>query len=264
MKKTLIILVLALFILGCAKTEEPTQQEQKVIQKITAKTICKSGCDFSTIQSAVNSGEKDLKITDKGTYFETVEIGREGVNLDCNGATIDAEILGKAFLIQSDNNKIENCVIQKSAAGFYIESNGNTIKDNEIKDSAFGIYIVSGDNNVVEGNKVDGCKRSIELQTEEANENVIKGNTVTNSQNEGIALYKASGNTVENNVVENGLKTGIRNRGENNIIRNNKVNNNLAYGIECRAEEMTYEGNSCTGNGVGQCALCTFECPDKC
>ena len=269
MKKTIIVLsliVLAVFLVGCATetTETTEKQVQKTEQKTTTKTICKSGCDYSTIQSAIGSGAKDLKITDKGTYFESVSVNNEGIKLDCQGATIDGEQTSKAFVIDEVGNvEIKNCKIINAGSGFHlVNSNNNKITDNEIRDSAYGIFIRNGNNNEIEGNTIEKVK--IPMESENGENNIIKGNVMNNNVNEAIALFSANKTVIENNEINNGLKTGIRNRGEGNIIRNNKVLNNGGVGIECKVKEVVFENNECSGNAQGQCLDCSWDCPNKC
>lgn len=104
----------------------------------TTQTICSSGCNYTTIQDALdNSGNDDLlKITDSGTYNEDLNWDNSGdrVILNCQGATITSS----GFAMKMNNsigNVVMNCIIN-SSNGVKLSGNGN---NNEFIANVFDI-----------------------------------------------------------------------------------------------------------------------------
>jgi parallel beta-helix repeat protein len=223
-------------------------------------TVGTSGCNFTSIQDAVNaSNDGDRIEVQSGIYYENVKVDKQldlkGIDSGMGSPVVDAAGIGSAIELQangvllsgfvtrksqsdvleagisviSDNNTItNNTVCYNEEYGILLrDSSNNTISNNKINNSLNGIFLYrSCDNNTISENNVTGCRMDIGLV--ESSSNAVTKNrgsiTLTYCSNNNI-----SGNSANNSQV--GIHAYVSN---NNVITDNFFNNNC-YGI--RLEE---------------------------
>lgn len=131
---------------------------------VSATTVCEHGCDFSSIQRAINEAKDgDTIEVHSGIYFEHVYISKSVVLLgvDTGGGmpVIDAEGIGSTITVSADNVTLRGFMVANSGgcgcgnAGIKVVSNNNTITDNIAVGNKYGIYC-SGDRNTFLHNDV--------------------------------------------------------------------------------------------------------------
>jgi parallel beta-helix repeat protein len=117
------------------------------------------------------------------------------------------------ILVGSDYNNVYGNRISSSGsdqAAVKIESTSsadsifNWVHENIITNSGTGIYLQIARNNAVYGNRLEHCECAIKLSS--AYENVILGNDVTDSVNQGIYFFCSDENTLHHNNFINNQK----------------------------------------------------------
>ena len=189
------------------------------------RNVCKSGCSYNNIQSALNAANYGdiIKITDEALYNEEITWTKNGITLDCQGATIDGQNSkqeGIRMKTGAYDNLIKNCNIKRyTDVGIYMTLNmgesgvyRNDIYYNNITENYYG-FILRG-----------------EVQTTTIKYNNIKKNRL------GILAYGLGGsngpkyNEIRNSVISDNSEYGISLDtvpGGNTIIQDNITSNNL-------------------------------------
>lgn len=117
----------------------------------TTIVVCPSGCNYSTIQNAIDSSHVgDNVLVHSGTYYENVYVSREitlrGVDTGKGMPVVNAEGSGSAITLYADNITLEGFNVTKSGtcscgnAGIKIMSNNSTIFGNTVYENKYGIY----------------------------------------------------------------------------------------------------------------------------
>lgn len=107
-------------------------------------TVCASGCDYSSIQEAIDSAsESDTIKVYSGTYFEygtQISVNKKitlmGVDTGDGRPILDCQNEGMGYTIgfSADGIKLEGFIIHGNYyGGISISSNDNIVKDNIIK-----------------------------------------------------------------------------------------------------------------------------------
>jgi parallel beta-helix repeat protein len=152
---------------------------------------------------------------------------------------------------EANNNIIRNCIV---TAGV----------------QHHGIQLLAADNNRIEnctisnaqGHGIQITKSSSVASTpnEKSNDNVIIGNTITNSLQDGININSGDRNQLRNNIITgsgtNGIKLGSSNSitCDDNVVSGNTSNNNTRWGLDINSPlcNRTVVGpNTFSGNGSG-------------
>ncbi|NYT02232.1 MAG: hypothetical protein GKC10_05700 [Methanosarcinales archaeon] len=116
-----------------------------------AIVVCQSGCQFATIQAAIDAAYPgDIIEVQSGNYSEKVIVTKNvtlrGLDTGKGKPVINAGEIGSAVTISADGVTLEGFVITKSGhcgcgnAGIRINSNNNTIRGNVVVDNKYGIY----------------------------------------------------------------------------------------------------------------------------
>ena len=209
-------------------------------------TVCKSGgCDYTTIQAAVNAACPGGTVEVRGgTYRENVVVNKtltlRGVDtLPVVGEgggmpVVDGGGSGSAITITADGCSIEGFVARNSGgawpcAGIYVTSNGNTISGN----TAIG--------NKWDGISLNGCSG-----------NKILGNVLTDNTASGIYIRNSTNNTITENTASSNGHNGIKlwPSSDNNLICSNNASDNIAWGISfVSSSNNNIDGNTVSGNG---------------
>jgi len=159
-------------------------------------TVCTEGCDYTSIQKAVNTASPGAFIEVRaGTYRETVNVTKpltlHGISLPA----VDAGSKSSAITLSSDGIVLQGFRAENaSLAGIYVHSNNNLVKDNEVEDNKqYGIYLCSARNNTLENNKAIRNGFGFYLGCISLN-NTLSGNTATYNSYGIFIDLRSSGN----------------------------------------------------------------------
>ncbi len=232
-----LVVVLALVSIGTVKAESNTIY------------VCPSGCNYSTIQAAVNAASPGNTIIVKdGIHIESVKIKKSNLVIKSeNGATttfvrgnpseyafeIEADYVsitgftiesystwpGGVYLSYAHHNNIYDNVVwsgnvyERRNRGVYLHnSTENTIKENSITPHILGIYLdASSNDNIIENNKI--LSNNYGIIVKNSNRNYITGNEILIDQ---WGVYNPRGISLETSL--------------NNNITRNKISRNR-YGL---------------------------------
>ena len=204
----------------------------------TTLTVCASGCDFTTIQSAINaSGPGNTIEVRSGIYYEHVNVNKQltlqGIDTGSGLPVVDAGSSGSAITISADGCTVEGFEARNSGknfpcAGKHVTSNNNAIADNKAS-----------------GNNWDG------ISLKASNGNMVSGNTLTNNTASGIYLQSSNNNAIENNTATGNGHNGIKlSPCQNNTISANIASHNNAWGIYLvQSSDNTVWDNTANDNG---------------
>jgi parallel beta-helix repeat protein len=195
---------LAVLLTGAASGDE--EENHRVLVVSQDSKACPDA-QFTTIQNAVNQASPGDKIlVCPGIYQETVTVSGESKNHVRIGARGD------------DNSVVLDGMNHALVAGFFLQD-------------------VSGV--VIEGFTVQGFDEA-DILLENADNNVIRENALTNAGHDGIELSNASGNIIEHNrsfdnPASNACGINIAGAGSRgNLVRHNLLRNNN-WGIQAVA-----------------------------
>ena len=213
-------------------------------------TVCASGCDFATIQAAVNTASAgDTIQVQAGTYKENVTL-QERQNLTLQGAGSDQVTLdGSAgvatqkpalFVEKSQNITVEGFKIVGSRRGVHaVESTGLTLKNSRLENNLRQAILI----NLTQAQLSDlvVTKTKADLDGENGigvnifdSQVIMRNATISESADRGLALQGNNNPTLtmDNATVSNNKFTGVALYGSAQItIRNSTVSNNLEEGI---------------------------------
>jgi len=187
--------------------------------------------------------------TANGTIFYL-----EGSNIYISGFTMRnagnyCAIVSEREIVTSDYHRISNNIITTSLYGVYLSSSDrNTIFNNTLINNAFGgIYLMSADNTNITANTIVegayGIKTALSLN------NIIIGNTISQTS---YAIYLSSsstGSTIRNNVLS-GRTAGVYSSSDGTTVGHNILIDG-AYGTylyNCESGSVyynTFKNNSC-------------------
>ncbi len=220
----------------------------------TTRTVCKSGCDYSTIQSAVDaSSSGDTVYVRNGTYIENVKITEDTLTL--RGENRDATIIDGAWYdnvveIDGDSISVTGFTIRNSGSGDAGVSIGlnwcfincgnkqNRISGNKVINNGVGIETGS-DHTVITENNISSNVFGLKLWSDN---NTIRNNYILSNEYHGILLSGSNKNKINNNAISsNGWgkysylldSSGIHISSQSgyNAITNNTIKSNNKYGI---------------------------------
>lgn len=133
---------------------------------IAALTVCQSGCDFTSIQAAIDAAKDgDTIEVQSGTYLEHVDIRKSlnllGVSNGTGMPLVNASGYGSAITVSADNVTLSGFNTTNSGhcgcgnAGISVLSSNNTITNNVAIGNKYGIRC-TGDYNLFTLNDADG------------------------------------------------------------------------------------------------------------
>ncbi|WEG12191.1 right-handed parallel beta-helix repeat-containing protein [Pullulanibacillus sp. KACC 23026] len=147
-----------------------------------------------------------------------------------------------------DSNKIGNN--GNYGIVLYRWSNLNTISHNVITQSKYGIGVNSGSNqNQLKNNTIMGSQsHGVKLYGSSSNpvkSNVISGNTISNSGQDGLYLVHANGTEVSRNKVTGANLNGISvtNHSTAKLIKN-KISKSKGHGIKISSSSKSFVGRN--------------------
>jgi|LGVF01.1.fsa_nt_gb parallel beta-helix repeat protein len=206
----------------------------------TTYTVCPSGCDYASIQAAINAADScDTIEVHSGTYYVNVNVTKQlilmGVDTGTGKPVVDAGGNGSAITLSADGITLDGFKTTHSGrlwgeAGIKITSNDNSITNNNATNNVDGINLwYSGNNTLTCNNVTNNGDKGIDLHS--SNNNTIMNNNVTNNM---VGLYYSwsQNNTLIGNIIRNNNDDGIHlTCSINNTITGNTVTNSAEYGI---------------------------------
>lgn len=211
----------------------------------TTRYVCKLGCTYNTVQSALNNASNNdlIIINDSAIYSENINWpARDGITLNCKGASLSG-VSGRGInLSNRDDNTIEYCNITGYGYGIFLISGSgyNKIKHNNITKNTNGIY----------------------LQDNAQPDNYIKYNNISGNTQNGVYFFGSSWsvspsyNYIEDNEINNNyygihLVYGIGNKIRRNILSKHQNHAAIFFEFGGFNAVATISENSIYGNGGG-------------
>ena len=176
-------------------------------------TVGPSGCDFTTIQAAVDAASPGdaimVSAKDGGAYYEeSVTIGKEGIVL--YGSASALPYIGKpdgvaplsfGIEIAADNVTVCNLIIQRTTRGIIVKGNGATVVNNLIQWVIYGILIEECHDGLFAGNIVDGAVgRAIRLERGAGNTLYYNSFNLKSDVADTACAYSSGANTWDDGV----------------------------------------------------------------
>ena len=197
-------------------------------------TVCASGCNFTSIQAAINAAcPGDTIEVHSGTYAENVVVNKtltlQGVDTGSGLPVVDAGGSGDAITLSADGCILEGFVARNSELGYLgigVKSSYNTITGNTANGNGYGIYPLF-----------------LTATTTPSSGNTANGNT-----SYGIFLYSSSNNTLSGNTA-NGNSYGIFPFLQRQHHSGNTATGNLLASTSLTPADNTISGNTATDNG---------------
>src|SRR4051794_3351457 len=202
----------------------------------TTHTVCASGCDFTTIQAAIDDPgtvDGDTVQVKDGTYDEDVNVTKSVVLTSQNGpaTTTISGLLGGP----------RGATVTVGASGIAID--GFTITRDQTDFTNAGLNTAGV---AIQGQAITGT---------DVRNNVFTANRTA------IDINNSNGNTVRDNVIDFN-RTGLvfRNQTDNTTVTENQITNNYTVGIVFldaggappqQALNSTFSDNTITGNWYG-------------
>jgi len=222
-------------------------------------TVCATGCDYATIQSAVNAATSgDTVFVYNGSYNENVNVGTAHLTLEGEGkdkvTVTAASSSDDVFEVTADWVNISGFTATGATSGDWIAGitlNGvqhcKISENNCSKNSLFGIYLQDSSNNELTNNTANQNDWGIWLDY--SSNNTLTGNTANYNNDDGIWLDYSSNNTLTGNTANYNNDDGIfLYSSSNNSITSNTANYNNWDGIELYSSS----NNSITSNTANE------------
>ncbi len=212
-----------------------------------AKTlkVCKAGCDFITIQSAIDISKSGDSIFIKaGMYKESnLIVYKKSLHITGEeGTVIDTENNGYGFSVEATDIVIKNLVIKnikisytkEYAAILLFKSYDFVIENITVENAFFGFLIQKSKDGFIRNNTISG-----------------EGKAEADSGN-AIHLWHCKNVKITENDVRR-MRDGIYLEfGSTSYIANNYSTENLRYGLHFMfSNDNTYQDNTFESNGAG-------------
>jgi len=214
---------------------------------------------FDSIQDGVDAvNESGTVYVYNGTYYEHVDITKEGLNLigeDRNTTIIDGSGNSDVVDIAADWINMSGFTVQNSGnvwtdAGIEIQSNYNNISDNNvILNGNFGIWVYDSSGNIISYNNLSSNGNEGISFYYDSDDNNVLGNTICSNDGSGINLKDTSSNNIiSGNIISSNSWTGINllHSTTNNKISGNTISSHDDYGIRTRdssSNNIIYHNN---------------------
>lgn len=208
-------------------------------------TVCKAGCDFKSIQTAIDSSKSGDSIFIKaGLYNESnIVIYKKSLHITGEeGTVIDTQNNGYGFSVEATDIIIKNLTIKnievsytKEYAAILLFKSYDFVIENIIVENAFfGFLIQKSKDGIVRKNTISG-----------------EGKAEADSGN-AIHLWHCENVKITNNDVRR-MRDGIYLEfGSSSYIANNYSTENMRYGLHFMfSNDNTYENNIFDANGAG-------------
>jgi uncharacterized repeat protein (TIGR01451 family) len=223
-------------------------------------TVCASGCNFTSIQQAINAAcPGDTIEVENGTYYEHVNVNKTLILSGVSSPVVDGSSTGNAITVNVNGCTIQGFVARNGRNGIQVMSSGNTISDNTATgNSDHGISLDSSSNNNISDNTAtDNTAYGIYIQN--SPECTLSSNTADNNKGHGIRIYLSDGNAISGNSATGNSQNGIYVQDSSGCtLSSNTADNNKGHGIALdSADDNNVSSNYATGNAEQGIWLCT-------
>ena len=220
-------------------------------------TVCPSGCDYTTIQAAVNAASPgDTVFVYSGTYTENVNVNKR-LTLQGEGAdvvTVTSIHGSSVFYVNVNWVNISGFRATGGYVGIYLNgANHCNISENNASNNIHnGIALGNSSNCVLTNNIANSNNGDAGIGIGESSHNTLTGNTGNLNGIDGIYLSNSSDyNTLTDNTANSNDKDGINLwRSNNNMFTSNTANLNNDDGIDLdESSYNTFADNIANLNG---------------
>ena len=220
-------------------------------------TVCPSGCDYTTIQAAVNAASPgDTVFVYSGTYTENVNVNKR-LTLQGEGAdvvTVTSIHGSGVFYVNVNWVNISGFRATGGYVGIYLNgANHCNISENNASNNIHnGIALGNSSNCVLTNNIANSNNGDAGIGIGESSHNTLTGNTGNLNGIDGIYLSNSSDyNTLTDNTANSNDKDGINLwRSNNNMFTSNTANLNNDDGIDLdESSYNTFADNIANLNG---------------
>ena len=208
-------------------------------------TVCESGCDFISIQTAIDSSKSgDIILVKSGIYNESnIIVYKKSLHIiGEEGTIIDTQNKGYGFSVEATDIVIKNMTIKnikvsytkEYAAILLFKSYDFIIENITVENAFFGILIQKSKDGIIHNNTISG------------------GGLAEADSGNAIHLWHCEKVKITDNNVKR-MRDGIYLEfGNNSYISNNYSTENLRYGLHFMfSNNNTYEKNIFEANGAG-------------
>lgn len=185
-------------------------------------TVCQGGCDYTSIQTAINAASNgDTILVAAGIYNENVIVNKS-VNL--TGAGADVTIVkasgpdSNVFFVSTQNGvNISGFTVTGGTGGIHplysagiilSRTNNTNVSNNNVSNNFYGIYLFSAINTNLSNNHVNSNNYGIYIML--SSKNIITNNTIASNNIYGLSCGY-SNNTIYNNFFNNTNNFDTRN-----------------------------------------------------
>jgi parallel beta-helix repeat protein len=165
-----------------------------------------------------------------------ITIDADNVTLDCDGHVVQGPGSGTGtgvLVFGHDGVTIVNC---------------------DIRDFSIGIHLESAVGTVVQDNALSGNPQNGILLIRGANNSTLSGNTLSSNANESITVVESTGNSLDQNVVDDTNKGIYLGDSDANSITNNLVTRGWSWftiALGDGSDNNTVSGNTVSITGIG-------------
>ena len=226
-------------------------------------TVCSSGCNYTTIQAAVNAASSgDTVYVYNGSYTENIDISTASLTLEGEGrddvTVTAASAYDPVFKVTADYVNISGFHVTGATtyleAGIYlfIGTDHCNIFDNSASDNYYGIRLYGSSSNTLRNNILNSNRGNGIHLCYSSNNNRLQGNSANSNTNRGIRLcYSSNHNTLEYNTANSNGERGIWLVSSNhNTLEYNTASDNDNCGIHLEySSNNMFTGNTANSNG---------------
>ncbi|HDS44799.1 MAG TPA: hypothetical protein ENN68_01665 [Methanomicrobia archaeon] len=221
-----------------------------------AYTVCSSGCDYTSIQAAIDAANsRDTIIVRDGIFTENIDVTVDNVTIRSENGSANCVVNAldqndHVFEVIADYVNIRGFTVQNATgsvkAGIYLTNDHCTISENTASNNYEGFRLAySSSNNSLTDNTASNNTYGISLYSN-CNNNYLTGNAVSNNDDGIMLYYKCNNNNLTANTASNNTYYGITlSYSSNNNLTGNTANSNYRYGITL---SYSSNNNTLTGN----------------
>jgi len=204
-----------------------------------------------------------------GRHDGPIVIGKPLSLVGLDRPVIDGGRQGHVVLIRAPDVSLSGFLVRgsgadlgKDHAGVMVQADRARIEDTRIEDALHGIYLKKADDCLIVGNRIEGKSRAVETIGDVLRDGAIPlGDGLcsvpldVNQRGNGIHLWNASGNRLEDNVVE-GTRDGIYfSFSDRTSVRRNQVRR-VRFGLHYMySDENVFEGNRFADSAAGAAVM---------
>lgn len=237
-------------------------EDQENISGSKKLIVCPEGCNFSSIQTAIDSADRgDTIEVQNGTYFENVDINKKIILIGVGWPVVDAGGRGSVITLTTGKSTIKGFVIkgsgkEETSSGILIKSNDNIIRNNNVSNNWNGFYLENSGNNRLNGNNAS-YNRNAGIYLAYSRNNVLSGN-IALKNSFGIYVSSSEYNALDHNIMKKNdynfyLDGYFDSNFQNEIDKSNLVDGKPIYYIK-GARNTVYD--SSTNAGTFYCINC--------